>query len=314
MAGLGEQERLQRRAAARRRRRRRRRGLGAAALVVAALLVVAWVAGGGSASRPGGAKVRTTGAAASSGAAGARRGGRAGGEAVRTANPPAVVHLGAIPPAQPGPAHVYDQGPARGRMVALTFDDGFCPRCVARIVDVLLRTGAHATFFPNGRYAASWDPQAAKIRTLVERGQLIVGNHTFHHVDAPVVGSAAFAADLQENERWLERTFGLTGRPFLRPPYGAYDGGTLAAAGAAGYTRAIMWSGTVADSDLRTIPYILHAIRYWARPGAIILMHGNYPPTSIALPRILALLRRMRLRPVTIAELLGGSPYQPPQR
>jgi len=313
MSGFGEQERLERRAAMRQRTRRRRRQVtlaGLALVVVLAGVAIGLAASGGS-SRPhvwtrvegvniGGRSARTTGTAArGSGARGAAK-----------AAPRVVVRLGAIPPAQPGPARVYTQGPARGRMVALTFDDGLCARCVARIVDVLLRTGAHATFFPNGRYAASWDPQAAKIRTLVERGQLIVGNHTFHHVDSPVVGSAAFAADLQENEQWLEHTFGLTGRPFFRPPYGAYDSGTVAAAGAAGYTHVIMWSGTVADSNLRTIPYLLHAIRYWARPGAIILMHGNYPPTSIALPRILALLRRMRLRPVTISELLGGSPYR----
>ncbi|HEX4806947.1 MAG TPA: polysaccharide deacetylase family protein [Conexibacter sp.] len=312
MARLGEQERLARRAAAKR-RRARRRGVGAAALVLCLALVgviVALTAGGGRGSGSARATARAAAGRATPAPEGSAGRSRSGAPA-RSATPPAVVRLGAIPPAQPGPAHVYAQGPARGRMVALTFDDGLCASCVARIVDVLLRTGAHATFFPNGRYAASWDPQAAEIRTLVERGQLIVGNHTFHHVDSPVVGSAAFAADLQENERWIERTFGLTGRPFFRPPYGAYDGGTVAAAGGAGYTHVIMWSGTVADSNLRTIPYLLHAIRIWARPGAIILMHGNYPPTSIALPRILALLRRMRLRPATIAELLGGSPYRP---
>ena len=305
MAGLGEQERLERRAASRRRQRLRRRRAAVGALVAVAVLagVVIAVAAGGA----GRSAKHVASRAAGTTVAG--RAGRAAGAAHAPA-PATVVRLGAIPPSQPGTAHVYTHGPTSGRTVALTFDDGFCASCVGRIVDVLLRTGAHATFFPNGRYAASWDPQAAKIRTLVERGQLIVGNHTFHHVDSPVVGSAAFAADLQENEQWIERTFGLTGRPFFRPPYGAYDGGTLSAAGAAGYTHVIMWSGTVADSSLRTIPYILHAIRHWARPGAIILMHGNYPPTSIALPRILALLRRMRLRPVTIGELLGGSPYR----
>lgn len=309
MSGLGDRERLERRAAAKRQRARQRRRAGAGVLVLLVAVVgvvVAVAAGGGGPSRPASGTVP---AAGERGAAVAARHGP-GRAATRPAPPPTVVHLGAIPPAQPGPAHVYTHGPAAGRMVALTFDDGFCPLCVGRIVDVLLRTGAHATFFPNGQYARSFVPQAAKIRLLVERGQLIVGNHTFHHVDSPVVGSAAFSADLQRNEQWIERTFGITGRPFFRPPYGAYDGGTIAAAGAAGYTHVIMWSGTVADSSLRTIPYILHAIRYWARPGAIILMHGNYPPTSIALPRILALLRRMRLRPVTIAELLGGSPYR----
>ena len=66
-----------------------------------------------------------------------------------------------------------------------------------------------------------------------------------------------------------------------------------------------MWSGTVADSSPRTVGYILGAIRYWARPGAIILMHGNYPATSEALPQILAILRQRHLRPVTLPQLLG---------
>lgn len=76
-------------------------------------------------------------------------------------------------------------------------------------------------------------------------------------------------------------------------------------AGQLGYTKVIMWSGTVADSNVRTVGYILGAIRHWARPGAIILMHGNYPATSLALPQILTLLRERGLRPVTLSEMLG---------
>jgi len=209
---------------------------------------------------------------------------------------------------------VYSSGPTAHREIAITFDDGFCPACARRIIDYLLRSDERASIFPNGLYATTWDPLAAKIRGLVARGQLTVGNHTFHHLDAPAVGAATFGADLEQNERWIENTFGLTGRPFFRPPYGAYDSGTLAEAGALGYTRVIMWSGTLADSNLRTIPYLLHAIRYWAKPGAIILCHANYPPTSEVLPRIFAILRHKHLRPVTLGQLLGGSPYHAPTR
>jgi peptidoglycan/xylan/chitin deacetylase (PgdA/CDA1 family) len=196
------------------------------------------------------------------------------------------------------------QGPPR-REVALTFDDGLCAPCVARIIRTLTRTGAHATIFPNGRYSASWDPQASAIRRLIARGQLTVGNHTFLHIDARLESPAAFRTDLARDESWIEGKFGVTARPFFRPPYGAYDSNTLATAGRLGFTKVIMWSGTVADSNLRSIPYILGAIRHWAKPGAIILMHGNYPPTSLALPKILAILRDLHLRPVTLAELIG---------
>ncbi|MFN8174837.1 MAG: polysaccharide deacetylase family protein [Solirubrobacteraceae bacterium] len=283
------------RLAARRRderaRRARRRRLGAgAALLVAALAVgaVAIAASGGGSS----ARAPRTGAA---------------GDTLRVRLPAAPPpRLGPIPPARPGPARVLTRGSPRRREVALTFDDGFCARCVARIVAVLRRTGAHATFFPNGRYADSWDRQAATIRALVARGQLVVGNHTFSHLQATAVGPAAFGADLQRNEEWIERTFHVTGRPYVRPPYGAYDQGTLDAAGRLGYTTVVMWSGTVADSSPRTVPYLLNAIRYWAKPGAIILMHGNYPATPRALPEMLRILRSKRLRPVTIAELARG--------
>jgi peptidoglycan/xylan/chitin deacetylase (PgdA/CDA1 family) len=304
-------ERLARRKAAQRQRRAQRRLVAVGALLLVALVAVLAVGlfSAGGVPHPGAVAARASGASGGEhgGAAGGHAtGGAAGGHAAAVAS----VKLGAIPAARPGTAHVIQQGPTRGGMVALTFDDGFCAACVARIVRTLQRTGAHATFFPNGTYAASWDPQAKAIRALVARGQLIVGNHTFHHVDAPAVGASAFAADLQLNEQWIERTFGLTGRPFFRPPYGAFDAGTVAAAGQAGYTKVVMWSGTLADSNLRTKPYILNAIRYWARPGAIILMHGNYPPTSEVLPQILAVLKQKHLRPVTIQELVGGSPYK----
>lgn len=216
-----------------------------------------------------------------------------------------------ILPARPGTAHViFDRalrgvhGPPRNE-VALTFDDGFCSACVARIVHTLARTGAHATIFPNGRYSRSWDPLATSIRRLVARGQLTIGNHTFLHIDAQLESPSAFQADLAADETWIERTFHVTARPFFRPPYGAYDHNTLKIAGELGYTKVILWSGTVADSTPHTINYILDAIRHWAHPGAIILMHGNYPPTSQALPQILAILRQRGLKPVTLSQLLG---------
>ncbi len=212
-----------------------------------------------------------------------------------------------ITPLVPGTAKVITEAPAAGNKVALTFDDGTCPSCVAQIVDFLEQSGAHATFFPNGIYGSSWDPQAKRIRALVENGQLTLGNHTFSHGTSTQIGPAAFGADLQRNEDWIEKTFKITGRPWFRPPYGDFDSGTLAAAGEAGYTRVIMWSGTVADSDLRTEPYLLNAIRYWAKPGRIILMHANYPPTAKALPEILKILQRKKLEPVTISELLGDN-------
>ena len=217
-----------------------------------------------------------------------------------------VPRLPPIRPARPGTAEVISRGPTAGGKVALTFDDGFCPACVARLVRVLERTGAHATFFPNGRYQDSWGPQAKRIRRLIALGQLVVGNHTFSHGDAKTQSPDVFGADLQRNEQWIQHTFHVSGRPWVRPPYGSYNDGTLSAAGQLGYTKVILWSGTLADSSPQTVPYLLNAVHYWAKPGVIMLMHGNYPNTAKALPRILRILKHKHLRPVTIAELLHG--------
>jgi len=213
-----------------------------------------------------------------------------------------------IRPPVPGPARVITEGPASaGRKVALTIDDGTCPSCVDRILDVLEATGGKATLFPNGVYGSSWEPQAKRIRALVQKGQVTLGNHTYSHGVSTQIGAAAFGADLQRNEEWIQKTFRLTGRPWFRPPYGDHNAAIDAAAGQRGYRKVIMWSGTVADSQPRSDGYILDAIDYWARPGAIILMHANYPATARVLPRIFRALEKRRLEPVTLAELLGGT-------
>ncbi|CAB4340105.1 unannotated protein [freshwater metagenome] len=290
--------RLERRQNKRQEAVRRRRAAAAGAIVVV-LAVAAWVvvpAIGSSANDDSSAKMGAASAAAAPAAVPAK-------PAPKPAGPPPQQ----IKPLVPGTAKVITEVPAAGNKVALTFDDGACSSCVKQIVDFLEKSGAHATFFPNGTYGASWDPQAKRIRALVENGQLTLGNHTFSHGTSTQIGSAAFGADLQRNEDWIQKTFNLSGRPWFRPPYGDYDSGTIAAAGQAGYKRVIMWSGTVADSDLRSEPYILNAIRYWAKPGRIILMHANYPPTAKALPKILKILERKQLQPVTVAELLNGA-------
>jgi peptidoglycan/xylan/chitin deacetylase (PgdA/CDA1 family) len=226
-------------------------------------------------------------------------------EAKPKPKPKIVVRLGEIPRPVPGRARVVSAGPSGHRQVALTFDDGFCARCVRDLVRAVERTGAHVTFCPNGVYAASWEPQRRAIRRMLATGQVAMCNHTYSHANLRHVDAAGLKDEIDHNERWIERTFGVTGRPYLRPPYGAYDSAVLRAAGDAGFTRVVLWSGTVADSSMRTEDYLVDAIRYWAKPGAIILAHGNYPATPRAFDRILAVLRHRHLRTATLPELLG---------
>ena len=194
--------------------------------------------------------------------------------------------------------------------IALTFDDDFCGPCVHGLLTVLSQQGASATFCPNGRYgAAGWSAADRRLaRRLVARGLIAFCNHTWSHYDLRRLSDARLADELARNERWIEATFHVRSAPYFRPPYGAYDGRVVRVAGQLGYRSVVLWSGTLADSSRRTVPYLVAAIRHWARPGAIILGHGDFPATPRALVRILAVLRARGLRTVTLPVLLGGKP------
>jgi peptidoglycan/xylan/chitin deacetylase (PgdA/CDA1 family) len=290
-----------RRAVIRRRRTvRRRRGL-AGLILVAIAALAGWAALGGHGGR-GTAAASSPGAspavAAASGSGSVQNG------AVAPAQP---VKLPPIPPAHPGTAHVVSAGPSSRKAVALTFDDGYCDACIGGLVRGVQRTGAHVTFCPNGTYGSAWAHHAAAIRRLIAAGQVAICNHTFSHADLRGLDAAAIDREIDRNEAWIEKTFGVTARPYLRPPYGAYTSTVLAEAGKRGFTRLLMWSGTLADSSQRTPDYVVAAIKKWARPGVIILGHGNYPATGEAFARIIAALDAMGLRTLTVPELLRGT-------
>ena len=67
-------------------------------------------------------------------------------------------------------------GDVRGRVVALTFDDGPGPDTPA-LLDVLRDRGVRATFFVTGAHVTA-HPDLA--RRIVAEGHA-VGNHTFSH-------------------------------------------------------------------------------------------------------------------------------------
>lgn len=211
----------------------------------------------------------------------------------------------AIPPAKPGTARVVTRGPAASKGVALTFDDGYCADCVAALVVAAQRRGAHVTFCPNGTYGSAWEPQRRRIRQMLARGQASFCNHTWSHRNLKALSEAEIAEELTRNEEWIQKTFGVTSRPFFRPPYGAYDERVLRVAGQLGFTQVVMWSGTLADSTVRTPGYLASALRGAAKPGAIILGHGNHPATPKALRVMVRDIRARGLRPLTLAELLG---------
>jgi len=192
-------------------------------------------------------------------------------------------------------------GGGRGRYVALTFDDG-PGRYTARVLAILRRAHARATFFLVGQRVRYW---AGLARAEVDQGA--VGNHTWDHARLPGLDQRATYAELARTQSAVVAATGL--RPLLfRPPYELTSASSQRIARALGLT-VVLWSvdsgdslpGATADSVARTVVPSL-------RPGAIVLLHDIHPAGVAALPRILRALHRRGLRAVTVPELLANDP------
>ena len=118
-----------------------------------------------------------------------------------------------------------DERPGR---VALTFDDGPNPVHTPRLLEVLDRLGAPATFFVLGRWAAR---EPALLREMTTAGHAL-GNHTHTHPTLPLLGRSAVADELARCREAVESAgaqFSLVGESMLmRPPYGRRRRGTAA--------------------------------------------------------------------------------------
>lgn len=214
--------------------------------------------------------------------------------------------LPAIAPAVPGGAVVVSRVKAATGKVALTFDDGYCADCIGNMVGALERTGAHVTFCPNGTYGKVWVPYVDRIRALIARGQLQICNHTWDHARITGLSAARLTDEINRNEQWIEDTFGVTSRPFFRPPYGSHDAASDRVAGSLGFTSVVTWSSTLSDSSLQTPQTILDQLQTNLVPGGIVLSHLNYLPTGQIFDQILAVLAERGLTPVTLSELVAS--------
>lgn len=211
-----------------------------------------------------------------------------------------------IAPAVPGPPQVISRVRGAVGKVALTFDDGFCGDCVGTMVGDLERTGAHVTFCPNGTYGRVWLPYIDRIKVLIAEGQLQICNHTWDHQKITGLTQAQLTDEINRNEQWIEDTFGVTGRPFFRPPYGSHNAASDAVAGSLGFTKVIMWSSTLSDSTLQPPETIISQLETNLVSGGIVLGHLNYPTTGQVFDQLLAVLAKRRLTPVTMSELVAA--------
>jgi peptidoglycan/xylan/chitin deacetylase (PgdA/CDA1 family) len=158
-------------------------------------------------------------------------------------------------------------GNTNRRSIALTFDDG-PSESTARVLEVLAKYGAHATFFQCGVNAKRLPAVA---REVISEGHEI-GNHSYSHPMLHLKSAAFIDSELRDAQSAIEDATGTTPKWF-RAPYGVRWFG-LRQAQQRNRLEGVMW--TVIGRDWRLdAAQVAERLLSLTGPGAIICLHDG---------------------------------------
>ena len=172
-------------------------------------------------------------------------------------------------------------------VVYLTFDDGPTPAWTPRVLALLARYQARATFFVLGRSAAA-HPELVRQEFAAGHG---VGNHTWSHRRLTNLSGAQLVAEVNATSTAIRQ---ITGAPVrcLRPPFATVDAASAEQVRALGL-RLVLWDIDTNDWLRPGTGAIAGRVLGRVRSGDVILMHdggGNRSQTVAALEQVLATL------------------------
>jgi peptidoglycan/xylan/chitin deacetylase (PgdA/CDA1 family) len=122
------------------------------------------------------------------------------------------------------------------RKLAITFDDGPNPAITPKLLDLLDRYQAKATFFLIGRFVRECPDL---VKETAARGHAI-GNHTESHQNLFKLGPAQITVELRLCHNVIANTLGAPAKWF-RPPYGFRNPWVIPTATSLG-CRTVMWT------------------------------------------------------------------------
>ncbi len=195
-------------------------------------------------------------------------------------------------------------GAASRPLVALTFDDGPGVLTPLALKTLKQNGNALATFFLVGKLFSV--PSFVDTVKRQAAAGMAFGDHTWDHVEMTKGNTMLYQEQISRTRKAEEH---ITGQPvwFFRPPYGHHDD-RLTAYVKSQHMLEIVWSLETGDAEGATSAQIVHAVKKGVSAGDIILLHDNRGTTENALPRILDIIGRRGLKPVTLPQLLRRDP------
>lgn len=165
--------------------------------------------------------------------------------------------------------------PDEAGAIYLTFDDGPHPESTPRLLELLARHDARATFFCLGQNVEKYPGLYGQIITAGHA----TGNHSWSHPNGWTTNTSKYIAD-------VNRAAGLIDSKLFRPPYGRLTPGQYLELKKR--YNIIMWTRMFPDYSLAFNP---STARFpGIRPGDILVMHDSFKTAKRTLPLLEALL------------------------
>lgn len=188
------------------------------------------------------------------------------------------------------------------KRIAWTVDDGASSAGVRDYLDFVERYDLRMTFFITSVYPA-WKKNRQQIKELVDAGKIQLANHTYSHPSMTRLSNAGIKQELRKCGGFIEDNFGVSAKPYYRPPYGRIDSRVIDEASEVGYTSPIMWSGSLGDTADQRKRYILQLGNKWIQDRTILLDHFNDRTPRYVFKALAKHLKRRDLITVTLDDV-----------
>ena len=170
--------------------------------------------------------------------------------------------------------------------IALTFNCAWSDEDIDKIIEILKKHNADATFFIVGEWAEKYPDSLKK---LSDAG-FEIGNHSYNHAHYNKMSKSEIFEDMEKGDNAIENVTGK--KPILfRSAYGEYNNDVVSACDESGRIY-IQWSTDSIDYKANSPEEITNRVLSKVSKGDIILMHSGTKHTANALDTLLSELSR----------------------
>lgn len=189
------------------------------------------------------------------------------------------------------------------KKIAITFDAAWTNQDTEKIIEILKKHNAKATFFIVGEWA---DKFSESVKAFYDAGHTIA-NHSDTHKAFSKCSRDEIKEEIENCNQKLEA---ITGQKvtLIRAPSGDYTDQSIEVARSMGMTT-IQWDCDSLDYTKISIEEIVNRVLNGTKNGSIILFHNGVENTAPALDKILTELGKQGYSFVSVEELIYKDNY-----